>query len=1171
MKLRRLELVAFGPFTGTVLDFGEGDGLHLVCGANEAGKSSSMRALKNFLYGIPHRFSDNFLHENKAIEIRGALDLPGGERLELRRRKALKNDLVDLVSGNPLDQTRLTALLGGVGEEAFGVMFGFDHHELSAGGGNVLATGGALGQTLFAAASGVVHLRDALARLKDEEEALFTPRGGAGKRVNAQLNQLKELRREQREALVSPARWQELIRLRDDLTVRLEALQGELDAATRNKSRLERYLEAAAPARQRAEVLVRLAELRDAPALGPDFPGRRTAALLGRDAAQRDEHKAHQAVNELDQRLAALTLNPGLVAAAEQVKALYRDISQHTKALVDIDKRRDERRLLLGQATRILASLRPDLTLEQAGLLRLNRADQVRIQELGRRHEALVERRDKAEGDLRRQQRDLETARAELAATPVGADTAELALLLKRTASDGDPQVRWRDAHALRVSQEQRAQAELARLGRWQGALSDVETLAVPDEGVLHRLEARLNELNAARKNSAQAERETSGRLAESKADLQRFMDDGPVPRPKDLRLARELRDSGWSLIRRTLAGTEPGDVERSIFLQNVSEADDLPQAYELCVQRSDAVADGLYRDADRVARRAELEVALDRQGRQLQAERQRLSDLEAEDEAVNVQWRALWEPLGVEPAGPSEMLSWLNGWKRLCDMLELVREQRAVEERIEAEAKTLGQGLRAALERMGEAPPDDDAALGSLLAVAQAVLERHTEQRLVATALTERVAGLERTMAEAQTTDEEAFAALGEWAAAWAQAVAPLGLGPKALPAEAQAVLDELSSLFAALDEAEKLEARVRAMQADYEAYSNEVRMTCRTLAPEVDAPDPAAAATELFRLLMEVQPAAEQHGDILAQRERQQHLLEEARRAAAEHGEALGLLCAEAGCAAPEGLEQAEVSARRRAEAEHALTLAEERLLALCGGQELNEFALQAMEQDPDAAAADIARLGADIAARSAERETLLQELGGLKKQLADLDGTSLAADKAQEAQGLAAEIQTGVDRLVRLRLAAAVVAREVERYRRDNQGPVLDRASLLFKALTLGNFSGLEVDFDAKGEPVLLGARANGERLGAAAMSDGTRDQLYLALRLAGLHRYLDNHPPMPFIVDDILVNFDDDRSRATLAALAELAGRTQVVFFTHHAHLLDLARQAVPADTLTVHTL
>jgi uncharacterized protein YhaN len=87
----------------------------------------------------------------------------------------------------------------------------------------------------------------------------------------------------------------------------------------------------------------------------------------------------------------------------------------------------------------------------------------------------------------------------------------------------------------------------------------------------------------------------------------------------------------------------------------------------------------------------------------------------------------------------------------------------------------------------------------------------------------------------------------------------------------------------------------------------------------------------------------------------------------------------------------------------------------------------------------------------------------------------------------------------------------------------------------------------------------------------MSEGTRDQLFLALRLASLERQMQGGEPVPFVLDDILMSFDDDRARDTLRVLADLCSKTQVLFFTHHAHLAELAKQAVPAHLLQLHDL
>lgn len=154
--------------------------------------------------------------------------------------------------------------------------------------------------------------------------------------------------------------------------------------------------------------------------------------------------------------------------------------------------------------------------------------------------------------------------------------------------------------------------------------------------------------------------------------------------------------------------------------------------------------------------------------------------------------------------------------------------------------------------------------------------------------------------------------------------------------------------------------------------------------------------------------------------------------------------------------------------------------------------------------------------------------------------------------------------------LRLASAVLQRAVERYRQKNQGPVLERANRLFAALTVGSFAGLRISYDEP-DPVLEGVRADGTSVGVAGMSDGSCDQLYLALRLATLELWLESHEPVPFIVDDVLLQFDDERASAALRALADLSRRTQVIFFTHHRHLVELAKKNLEEGYAMFHNL
>ncbi|MGE3779539.1 MAG: ATP-binding protein, partial [Pirellulaceae bacterium] len=196
----------------------------------------------------------------------------------------------------------------------------------------------------------------------------------------------------------------------------------------------------------------------------------------------------------------------------------------------------------------------------------------------------------------------------------------------------------------------------------------------------------------------------------------------------------------------------------------------------------------------------------------------------------------------------------------------------------------------------------------------------------------------------------------------------------------------------------------------------------------------------------------------------------------------------------------------------------------------------------------------------------------IGSLENQMQQVSAGDQAQDVEAEIQELAASLQGDLDEYVRLHTGAVVLRKAMERYRERNQGPILQGASRRFAELTCGSFTGLRAEYGDQDSPFLVGIRAGmGQTVPVTAMSTGTRDQLYLAVRLASLEHYLDQHPPIPFIVDDILVQFDDDRSAATLRVLAEVGRRTQVIFFTHHVHLVQLARQCVAPDELSVHEL
>ncbi|NIN68683.1 MAG: AAA family ATPase, partial [Anaerolineae bacterium] len=114
MKILNLNLPAFGCFTDFELDFnGDGANFHLLYGRNEAGKSTSLRALVDLLYGIPQQTRDNWLHDNERLRIGGTLSGPDGSRLDFARRKGRRDTILD-GDGNPIPDAILGQYLGGI-------------------------------------------------------------------------------------------------------------------------------------------------------------------------------------------------------------------------------------------------------------------------------------------------------------------------------------------------------------------------------------------------------------------------------------------------------------------------------------------------------------------------------------------------------------------------------------------------------------------------------------------------------------------------------------------------------------------------------------------------------------------------------------------------------------------------------------------------------------------------------------------------------------------------------------------------------------------------------------------------------------------------------------------------------------------------------------------------
>ncbi len=136
-------------------------------------------------------------------------------------------------------------------------------------------------------------------------------------------------------------------------------------------------------------------------------------------------------------------------------------------------------------------------------------------------------------------------------------------------------------------------------------------------------------------------------------------------------------------------------------------------------------------------------------------------------------------------------------------------------------------------------------------------------------------------------------------------------------------------------------------------------------------------------------------------------------------------------------------------------------------------------------------------------------------------------------------------------RLWTLARVVRRADDRFRDAHQPELLRRAGRYLQRITEGRYRGLRMAAREGGHEL----RVLGEHLPDALpveepLSTGIREQIYLALRLAVVEMVEGDGTPLPLVLDEILVNWDEPRRRRGLELLAELSASRQIFLLTCH---------------------
>ena len=360
MRLESLDLIAYGPFTRQHFAFP--GAFTIIYGLNEAGKTSALRAIADGLYGIPMQTPDDFIHPYRDLRIGVAL-ADSTHRIEFVRRKANIQSLRGADDTTTIEESELERFLQGLSRADFETMFGISHERLVEGGREIAAGKGEIGQTLFAAAAGLIGLQTTLDRLDRQAGDLYAPQART-KSIHVKLRQVKdaaaELRRKQVGVAVFEKNQGELAEVAGQLT----ACDAGLEEAGREAERLKRIQKALPTIAGRRQALAEWRELAGVPALDAEYGARLERAERALDAANLAGRESQAEIARSVEAAAALAVPGDLLAADDSIRRLYEQKSVIEKANQDCVRK--EANLAESQRSigRQVEMLKPGLSLE---------------------------------------------------------------------------------------------------------------------------------------------------------------------------------------------------------------------------------------------------------------------------------------------------------------------------------------------------------------------------------------------------------------------------------------------------------------------------------------------------------------------------------------------------------------------------------------------------------------------------------------------------------------------------------------------------------------------------------------------------------------------------------------------------------------------------------------
>ena len=1155
MKLHQLHLGKFGPFDDQNVAFKPG--LTLLFGHNEAGKSTLLHAIRAAFFGAGTtrvgdktvRTLDGWEGDRSAAKVTATGALDDGRSFSFERTNK-KRPVEGTLAEATLDVDQLTSLIG-IDSVQYRNVFGFTLDELRDGEQSLLDA--SVVEVLFGGGLGrLTQFRQLQKDIEKRSGELFKARG-KNQDVNAKLLAVHQLERDLRERTVTPQAYIQATQEIADRERDADRLDAELSDLRDQLNSLD-VLDSAEPLVDDLREQMSAQHALELALPVPEADVQSAADAIHQSSRLKQElEDIERQLHEIEKQRRQLVLTPEIEACYDLIEALHADSSHISGLRRQLPKQREQLEDIAEQlATHAVCRVLPDDTADRLKVWREQESEHDEQARQARADLVAASRRVHEIDELLAERNDLKRESAVLACAR-----------------------RWEKC--------ERHQEETAKLA------SDVERLrsAVNSERVRLSREVGWNEwpepmpaLPTDRERQALADEfeERQAEVSESAADreavrieLQQVEDElatlRAAPTVVTIDQLRSARGQRNEILDRLI-----DDVTTQPTVRSQEQLTKL----KTTTQTADDVSDRMTANAQSAAREAALSQQKSNRKRDFETAQERFENAKSMLADWNTRWEALWAPLQVNRVPtPKIAAHWIESVSEVVEKMATIEYDETQLEKLTTEVSDAVEELRTLV-------PDDlhDAAIDVCRAWLdaettdiedrQSARRRAEQQRPAAKTACDELVSLVDQCAAAVNENRTRFAA-------W--------LVEHELPPDL--TLDQLARQLEVRDQAQRLQEQSKSLERvirqseravrEFDESAAQVRkFAADTSRDDVSSSDTDPAAFSAERTVAEAYARLKSHrtaaateaalskeyGTLRTQRDRLRNELEGHRQVLDEivavRSDRLDV------AESPAEFQLAVEKSAQYWKLENQVRSAKGKLEVVARSRAIDDLlsgldALPARER-----AAKRETLLEDAAEKSEQRKSILDSLAVRRNEQISLAQVDRLGEFQSELESERAELRDAIEAYAPLVLLQGMLSRAITKFEDSVRPELLESVAQLFTQLTDGAYLDVGRSLEADRLRVLTKDKV---WKSPAELSTGTRELLYLAVRLAFVRAHVREHESMPVFMDDVLVNVDAQRTVAVVRTLAELSQQMQIVLLTCRPELAMIFERLGHTDAVS----